>query len=159
MYIFCTEFRILISNIFLNFIIFVKLEEITLRNYLQLQQTQLFFSSDHISLNIIPLEISQCLLESIFYGRKIINIWSFLRYISWFGLSNKTCRAWVGCTFSLISYTCQLIYDPNKFSKTGQRDDYQWPSVKMCEQYNWVIIIIFPIIVLWSKHSFFYNGL
>ena len=28
-------------------------------------------------------------------------------------------------------------------------------SVKMFEQYNCVIIILFPMIVLWSKHRFF----
>ena len=45
------------------------------------------------------------------------------------------------------------------YGKTDKRDDFKWSSVKMCEQYNRVIITLFPIIVLWSKHCFFNKGL
>ena len=45
------------------------------------------------------------------------------------------------------------------YSKTGHRDDCQWSSVKMCEQYNRVIITLFPISVLWLKYCFFNNNL
>ena len=83
MYTFCSEFHILVSNIFWNFIIFLILEEITLRC-----RNPRSFLSDHISLYIIiiPLEASQnsFLFECIFYRRKIINNSSLLT-----GLSNQ----------------------------------------------------------------------